>query len=171
MNKGTIRAFAAGIILSTAAIAGYERWIEPMDSRSMSIEQAKSLLQQKGYHVTTNPKQEKQKETANKKNPEPVEKEAKDIKPVQELDTEKKEAPQASSQQNKDQAAAYTLTIQSGMTTGEIAKLLVREGILRDASSFEKYMEQNELSKYIQIGDYVLTDNMTVQQVAKTITK
>lgn len=169
MNNGSIRAFAAGIILSTAAIAGYENWIEPANFDSMSIEQAKSLLQQKGYYVTTNPKEDKQKETADKKNPEPPERETKDITP--ELDPEKKEAPQASSEQKTDQAAAYTLTIQSGMTTGEIAKLLVREGILKEATSFEKYMEQNELSKNIQIGDYVLTDNMTVQQVAKTITK
>ncbi|MDQ0218306.1 hypothetical protein ELQ35_12565 [Peribacillus cavernae] len=173
MNKGTIQAFAAGIILSTGVIAGYGHWFQPNDDQAISLQEAKRLLKQEGYEVTPSLKEEETRETAKSKEPESTEKQLaeKSRKPIPKQDIGEKEGNHASQTKKSEATAAYTLSIRSGMTTGDIAVLLANEGILKDASAFEHYLEQNELSKRIQIGEYVLTDNMTIQQAAKTITK
>lgn len=173
MNKGSIRAFAAGIILSTAVIAGYQYWFEPKDKAGMDLHHAKNTLEQEGFQVTKETEQEKPPETDNGQNTKSAKKQQdnKDVPATTEKNAKKNEGTQASAEKDKGPAATYTLTIQSGMTSGEIAQLLVKENILKDASLFEEYMNKNDLSKQIQIGEYVVTNNMTVQQVAKTITK
>jgi hypothetical protein len=166
MNKGTIQAFAAGIILSTAVIAGYRHWFHANDDQNVSTEEAKSLLKQQGYSVT---KTEDRKHTSQNT---PVKQHAeKNPEPASKTDNEKKKDKQSSATHKDGSNAPYTLSVRSGMTSIEIAAILVKEGILEDESSFEQYMERNELNKHIQIGDFVLTDSMTMQQVAKTITK
>ncbi|CAH0347003.1 hypothetical protein [Bacillus sp. CECT 9360] len=165
MNKGTLQPFAAGIILSTAVVAGYEHWFQPEHD---SIEEATSLLKQKGYTVKADIKEEKAKDTApeakqpsEKQQPENIEEAASKVEDVKkETQSVPKEA----------KTAPYKLSIRSGMTSIDIAALLEKEGIVADAKAFEQYLEQNELNKEIQVGEYEL-GNMTIQQVAKTITE
>ncbi|PLT34702.1 endolytic transglycosylase MltG [Bacillus sp. V5-8f] len=173
MSKGAIRAFAGGIIVSTAVIAGYYYLYQPKDKVTMDLSQAKNMLEQEGFQVTKETSAEKSEDPDKQVDPESVKKEQANVDDTvkTEKNMDKNAGIQDSPNSDKEPAATYTLTIQPGMTSREIAELLVKEGILKDASLFQQYMEQNDLSKHIQIGEYVLTNNMTFQQVAKTISK
>jgi hypothetical protein len=65
----------------------------------------------------------------------------------------------------------YHLTISSGMTPGIISERLKTGNIIPDAKALEQYLiDHNDESK-IQLGEYDLTNQMSVPQIADAITK
>lgn len=62
-------------------------------------------------------------------------------------------------------------TIQPGTDSSTVVQLLVRQGIINDKTDFETYLATNELSGKIQIGEYDLDSSMTIETIAKIITK
>ncbi|MGJ3196130.1 hypothetical protein [Peribacillus frigoritolerans] len=56
------------------------------------------------------------------------------------------------------------------MTTAEIADRLSKEKIIDEAAEFEAYMNDRDFSNKIQIGEFVVTNNMTYRQLANTLT-
>ncbi|MGG0251481.1 hypothetical protein ABEY24_24620 [Peribacillus frigoritolerans] len=68
------------------------------------------------------------------------------------------------------EASTYTIKVKTNMTTAEIADLLSKEKIIDDAAEFEAYMNDRDFSKKIQIGEFVVTNNMTYKQLANTLT-
>lgn len=68
------------------------------------------------------------------------------------------------------EASTYTIKVKTNMTTAEIADLLSKEKIIDDAAEFEAYMNDRDFSKKIQIGEFVVTNNMTYRQLANTLT-
>lgn len=65
---------------------------------------------------------------------------------------------------------SYTLKVKSNMTTTEITQILAKEKIIDYAAGFEAYMNEHDFSKNVQIGDFVVTNNMTYRQLAHTLT-
>ncbi|MFD6439778.1 hypothetical protein ACFWDG_08180 [Peribacillus sp. NPDC060186] len=65
---------------------------------------------------------------------------------------------------------SYTLKVKSNMTTTEITQILAKEKIIDDDAGFEAYMNEHDFSKNVQIGDFVVTNNMTYRQLAHTLT-
>ncbi|MED4695324.1 hypothetical protein [Peribacillus frigoritolerans] len=68
------------------------------------------------------------------------------------------------------EASTYTIKVKTNMTTAVIAYLLSKEKIIDDAAEFEAYMNDRDFSKKIQIGEFVVTNNMTYRQLANTLT-
>lgn len=64
----------------------------------------------------------------------------------------------------------YTIKVKTNMTTAEIADRLSKEKIIVEAAEFEAYMNDRDFSKRIQIGVFVVTNNMTYRQLANTLT-
>ncbi|GAA0457792.1 hypothetical protein [Alkalibacillus silvisoli] len=64
----------------------------------------------------------------------------------------------------------FTLEIESGMSTRNIADLLKEENIIEDATEFVEFLTENDYSRQIQVGQYVVTSAMSDQQIAITIT-
>lgn len=64
----------------------------------------------------------------------------------------------------------YTIKVKTNMTATEIADSLSKEKIINDAAEFEAYMNDRDFSKKIQIGEFVVTNNMTYRQLANTLT-
>lgn len=64
----------------------------------------------------------------------------------------------------------YSIKVKTNMTTTEIADSLYKEKIIDDAAEFEAYMDDRDFSKKIQIGEFVVTNNMTYRQLAITLT-
>jgi cell division protein YceG involved in septum cleavage len=56
------------------------------------------------------------------------------------------------------------------MTTTEIADRLSKEKIIDDAAGFDAYINEHDFSKKVQIGEFVVTNNMTYRQLANTLT-
>ena len=62
---------------------------------------------------------------------------------------------------------SYTIKVKTNMTTTEIADSLSKEKIIDDAAEFEAYMNERDFSKKIQIGEFVVTNNMTYRQIGQ----
>jgi hypothetical protein len=166
MNRSSLQAFAAGIILSTAIIADYQYLNNKSEEQGFTTNQAINMLKEKGYTIS-------EKQSASEKQLDQPSKEIKNSKPQKKavaVPNEKKHKIGQSPSEKKSGVSSFTLNIKSGMTTGDIASLLLTEGIIKDGSAFEKYMADKGLNEKIQIGEYIVTAGMTIQQIANTIT-
>jgi len=63
------------------------------------------------------------------------------------------------------------VTIPSGASVQDTSIILKQADLVRKSWAFEWYMRQNKLSDNIQAGTYALRPNMSVQEIAKVITK
>lgn len=63
------------------------------------------------------------------------------------------------------------ITIKPGTNSTRIADSLEIAGIIEDSGAFELYLEVNNLSGKIQIGQYHLDSAMSLEEVAAIITK
>ncbi|WP_170971496.1 endolytic transglycosylase MltG [Peribacillus simplex] len=97
----------------------------------------------------------------------PTEEEAK--KTVQPKDPDKDSMEKGASKKDPS-IVTYTIKVKTNMTTTEIADSLANEKIIDDAAEFEAYMNDHDFSKKIQIGEFVVTNNMTYRQLANTLT-
>jgi len=147
MNKATIQAFAAGITFSTAVITGYLFFFESEKTEKtehqVTVVEATELLEKSGYTVEDASQIEKKKSV---KQPEP-----------------KAEQP--------EKAINYSLTIKPGMTSKQIADVLVKEHIILHAEMLTNHLKRNKLHDHIQVGTFILSKEMSIEQIAKTITK
>lgn len=144
MNKATIQAFAAGITFSTAIITGYLFFLVPEETaHEVTVVEATALLEKKGYTIE-DPSQIEKKKTVEQPKPK-AEKVEKTIN--------------------------YSLTIKPGMTSQQIANKLVNEHIILNAETLTNYLRRDKLHDHIQVGTFILSKEMSIEQIAKTITK
>ena len=65
----------------------------------------------------------------------------------------------------------YTLIVKAGMTPEDIGDLLTQNGIIEDPSVFSKYMSDRNRTTQIQVGEYIVTKEMSLKQIVHTVTK
>ncbi|WP_058307444.1 endolytic transglycosylase MltG [Gracilibacillus massiliensis] len=63
------------------------------------------------------------------------------------------------------------IEIEPGMMMVDIVDLLIENEIITDDEAFLTYLEENELSRYIQIGEFTVNEDMTVEEIANTLTR
>lgn len=73
--------------------------------------------------------------------------------------------------QEKAKIKEYILTISEGMSSKDISSELEKEEIISDAKAFNDFLGERKLQRNIQIGEYKLNNEMTLEQIAKAITK
>ncbi|MGG4201397.1 hypothetical protein [Peribacillus frigoritolerans] len=142
MNKARLQGLSAGIIFTTTIFAAFYYGTDKFEGTTPSVEEAKELLVKKGFVVTL--PTEEAKKTVQPKDPDKV--------------------------LMEKEASTYKIKVKTNMTTAEIADLLSKEKIIDDAAEFEAYMNDRDFSKKIQIGEFVVTNNMTYRQLANTLT-
>ncbi|MDP9740119.1 UNVERIFIED_ORG: cell division protein YceG involved in septum cleavage [Bacillus sp. B2I3] len=142
MNKARLQGLSAGIIFTTTIFAAFYYGTGKFEGTTPTAEEAKELLVKKGFVVTL--PTEEAKKTVQPKDPDKV--------------------------LMEKEASTYTIKVKTNMTTAEIADLLSKEKIIDDAAEFEAYMNDRDFSKKIQIGEFVVTNNMTYRQLANTLT-
>jgi hypothetical protein len=159
MNKRNTRAFAFGIL--SAVIAFGTAYLlnkpEQLEDRKIDENSARKFLQANGYTVLTNKEYTLLQQTAAKgqnANKEGTEKSAEE-----------------NTEQEKETQRDYQLTIESGMTPGEIASLLEKARVIDQAADFGNFLEEYGYSKKIQLGTFELTHEMSYKEIAKIITK
>ncbi|RWR15122.1 endolytic transglycosylase MltG [Siminovitchia fortis] len=62
------------------------------------------------------------------------------------------------------------LNINDGMTSKEVGRQMEKAEIIEDANEFNDYLAKKKWQQSIQIGDYELTSEMGLQEIAETIT-
>lgn len=67
-------------------------------------------------------------------------------------------------------AVSKSITIESGSSTTEIADKLHSQGIIRNAWTFERYIQSKGISQYLQAGTYSLSPSQSVQDIVAQLT-
>ncbi|MEK3853143.1 hypothetical protein [Cytobacillus sp. FSL H8-0458] len=160
MNKRNTRAFAFGILIAVIAFGTAYFLNKPGQTPNRTIDEssAKKFLQANSYTVLTNEEYTLLQQTDAKDQNE--NKEVKEEEPAEE-----------NTEQEEESQKVYQLTIESGMTPGEIASLLEKASVIDQAADFGNYMEEYGYSKKIQLGTFELNHNMSYKEIAKIITK
>ncbi|MDV2580989.1 hypothetical protein [Alkalibacillus haloalkaliphilus] len=157
-------AFSLGIMVTTLIItvvyfneAESEQEVANVEAdEHVSIEEAHELLEEEGHIIMSQSDMDQF---------EQLEADYNDLK--EQLDDYEAQE-QLTDDQNDHEI--YTLEIESGMSTHNIAFVLEEEGIIDDSDELVNYLTQNEYSRAIQVGTYVVTSEMSHQQIAITIT-
>lgn len=157
MNKGLLQAFSTGVIFATAIMAGFYYGTNLDAQESVTAANAKKLLEAQGYSISKSNVQTKSEQTKIKKEPKNVLEQKRETKNIKEIEKSEK-------------VISYILKVKSKMTTIEIAELLEKEKIIDDATKFKNYMNQKNLSRQVQIGEYIVSSNMSYEELGALIT-
>lgn len=74
-------------------------------------------------------------------------------------------------EEDEAQVITFTLHIEEGMTSKDVATTLENEKIISDSEEFNRYLTDNRFSNKIQVGEYQLDAEMSHETIANTITK
>lgn len=199
MTRGSIRSFAIGMLITTGLFAGLfyfkpgtimiENDETPMPAVAISEEAVEEYVQQHNKVLLTQEEYEKlvslQEKIENTKIQMTAEQND-DIPDESETDTEEpkvvkedeKSLPQTSegneikeSNNSQPKEYKYTLSIRSGMNSIQISNLLEQNNIVQDANEFQNFLLKNNLNRYIQIGAYEVSNQMSYEDIARIITR
>ncbi|MFD1850269.1 hypothetical protein [Oceanobacillus bengalensis] len=177
--------FAAGIIMLIGLYF--------TDTRDVEEYTAKELIpyvENEGYHVIDNEEyisltlnsnkvteednQSKEADSTKTESPkEDKEEPAKDVKESanEEKDTRKEnEEDKEKEKEEEVKVTNYTLTIESGMLTSTISSILEENKIIDNAREFTNYLDDNDYSLLVQLGDFKLNSDMSFYELAEAIT-
>jgi len=71
---------------------------------------------------------------------------------------------------NQDADKKISFTIKRGMSSGQVATLLVQKGLIEDADDFNKYIIKKDKESTIRVGTYSLPQTATYDDIVKIIT-
>ncbi|MBR7554374.1 endolytic transglycosylase MltG [Allobacillus sp. SKP8-2] len=63
------------------------------------------------------------------------------------------------------------MEIEQGMNSSDIADSLERNKIINDRKPFIDYLAEHDLSQTIQLGSYEIDSSMSIEEIAKLITR
>lgn len=163
--KQPIRSFSIGLLTSSIILLIVLVFFDQPNTKSneLSVDEMISAIETDGYHVLSEPEyialsvNVADSKDSDKKQDEPSES----------MDKEKK-SDDTSEEQEK---ITYTLKVKADMMPPSVIDLLVENNIIDDATKFNQYLEEHELSTLIQIGEHQLTNEMSISEVAEEITK
>ncbi|MDX8045982.1 hypothetical protein SH601_08270 [Gracilibacillus sp. S3-1-1] len=154
--KVIIRAFSLGL-LTASVIIGATYYLDKPEQEtpttSPSIDESIQTLQDNGYFVYDNDLEVK------------VDELEQEIESLQEVEDNREVT---------DENAAHeevTIAIEEGMTMPDITDFLVDHQLISDTEQFVTYLESNDLTRYIQIGEFTLNSSMTIEEIASAITR
>ncbi|NIK13385.1 endolytic transglycosylase MltG [Alkalibacillus almallahensis] len=169
--KPIVMSFSLGLLLSTVIIgvvylieidnqAGAETMSE-MDSElnneegAMTEDKARSFLEEQDHVVLKSSKYEEL--TDLEKNNE-------------QLNDKISQLEKRNENSGSSQNVEYELVIEQGMGLEEVASQLHEENIIEDQSKLKEYFRENDYSRSIQTGSFIVTPNMSLDQIAITMT-
>lgn len=71
----------------------------------------------------------------------------------------------------QEKSNTITLTIESGMTTQAVSRILHEKNVIRNEEDFVTYMVEHKLTAKLQVGKYEIPVDATHAQIADIITK
>ncbi len=87
-------------------------------------------------------------------------------KTTEEKTTEEKTTEETSAEEKE---VVATITIKRGMQSITVAKLMEKEGIIKDAYDFDKYLNKKGYSTKLRVGTYTMKNTYTYEKLAKII--
>ncbi|WP_246001091.1 endolytic transglycosylase MltG [Oceanobacillus piezotolerans] len=190
--KQVLRYFSVGLLTAGVIMLIGLQFFDEKGIEEYSAEELIPLVEDSGYYVLsgeeyitlTVPSSESSAKTAeaNKKPAENTEQKSTNTEEKKESDTEetkesnteeadeeKEKEKEKTQEENTNEAASYKISIKPGMLTSEISSLLEENNIIEDAFEFDQYLNENDYSLYVQLGEYTLTSDMSFYEIAETI--
>ncbi|QKY71637.1 hypothetical protein Len3610_07500 [Lentibacillus sp. CBA3610] len=62
------------------------------------------------------------------------------------------------------------MTVESGVAPSEISQTLEENDIIDDADAFTEYLEDEDYSQLVQLGEFELSSDMDHNEIAETLT-
>jgi hypothetical protein len=145
--KPWIRTYSLGLITAAIAMAiafwNTEPAVTEVVEEQMNEENMISQLEQQGYQVVTNDEWQAAQST---------------------------QEPVSDSIETETSMNTFSIDIVPGATTDKISQKLIQANIIEDVEAFESFMQENDYSRYIQIGQATLNSEMTHKEIAEAIT-
>ncbi|MFT8391874.1 MAG: hypothetical protein ABF586_02210 [Sporolactobacillus sp.] len=169
MTKNGLRGFAAGILVATAVFAFFFYLIF-----NGSVQQSKPVVRQKPLteaavtqYLTNHHRKAIDIDAYNQWQAQ--NKPSKQSTPAK----QKKSGKTKTSSKSASKTTTYEVTIKSGMMPNDISSELVSAKILKSSqqSAFDSYLHKNHLEKYVQLGKFKVSSDMSIPKLAQVITK
>ncbi|MGN9864643.1 endolytic transglycosylase MltG [Bacillus swezeyi] len=163
MTRQSVQAFAGGMILATAVLAGAFYLTDngkaeaSKDSQKISEADVKTYLKD---NQQVSLKREEYQELLNYKETALKQDDAKQKKEDKEKDKE-----------NDKKDSKYKLEIKSGMSTAEVADILAKEKVISSADDFKDYVKKTGNESKIRAGKYELKRGDSLKNIVKTLAK
>lgn len=166
MNRRGFRAFSFGIIFAVSIMGSYYYGMDGGQAKSSELS-SKKQLEDKGYIILTPAEYTKlQEQKELKKTPDTEE-----TKKVEEVEENTKTEKVPNQPQEEKKVITYSLEIKSGMNSSEIAKLLAEQNIVANEDEFDQFLIANNYQTKIQLGIFVLNNEMSYEEISKILTK
>ncbi len=162
-NSG-LRGFGAGLIVAAGILAlvhyqGSENQeVKAEGSESITYEEVKTYLKNEGL-VAVEEARFEQLQAAQPSEEKPSE------------DAEEKSEDEAKDEENKEeQVHSTTLVVRKGTSTGEVTNFLENHKIIKSSDELLNYLRSNNMESKVRFGNYEVNSNMSIAEIAKTIT-
>ncbi|ASN05227.1 hypothetical protein [Virgibacillus necropolis] len=167
--KQPVRAFSIGLFTAGIILLAIVLYFEKPQSKTTNISQQEMIasLEKDGMQVLSD---EEYISLSVKNNPE-EKKEGKTETEEKDKDDEQTEQPNEAEDKQEKEVKTFSLKIEPGLaSSSSISSKLEENGIIDSANEFNQYLEENDYSQYVQIGTFDLTSDMTLNEIAETIT-
>ena len=168
--KKSLRAFGIGLFLAGAAWSIYVEFFAPPASEEVkqlqqqleaSEQQIKDLQQQLAEHNT---------ETPNKATDNTEENQQNDSKDVEPTDQPEQTTSKEDEKADNETVVKGTILIYDNVTLYDIGKQAEDAGILENGRELELFLYKPEYSRSIQKGQFELSSDMTLEEMAVLLT-
>lgn len=182
--KITVRSFSLGLL--TASIILFIMYFIIDDTSQavddLNVEELTAALEEKGYRAITEDEfisysvyldeQQKKENEVEKNNEEEKDEQETEKKPDEngEVEADAVKENEQEEEEEQEEAKTITLKVEQGYVSQDIGKILKDEGFIDDEVEFVQYMEDNGYSSYIQIGTFKLKSDMSLKEIAETLT-
>lgn len=192
--KQPIRYFAFGLLTASILLMIIFMFSDYTKSEDLSVDEMIEKIEEEGFRVLTNTEYISYSVYKDEQKKASEEEEKKIAKADKEKDTDKtkkedkkdpsenKDKEKSDDQKNEDASEneegvqkeerktyKYTLVIEPNMLGDQVSKRLEEKKIIDDARKFYDYLEEKGYSRYIQIGEFNLSSDMTYYEIAETI--
>ena len=163
--KKTLRGIGIGLFLAGAIFTIIQRFNEPISQEKASTykKQIKDLEQQLA---------EAKEQFTNLETSAPIADTTKDDKETSTNTEKQQETEQVDNKEQspEENVAHGTILIYEGVTAYDIGKQAEDAGIIENGRELELYLSKPEYARSLQIGQFELHSDMTLEQMAKTLT-
>lgn len=178
--KITVRSFSLGLLTASIILFAMYYMIDDTSQavNELSVEELTVALEEKGYRAISENEfisysvylDEKQKENEEDKTKEDKSDKVKEQQPDDIAEEDKDAVNEEEQEEEQEEAKSISFKVESGDVSQDIAKILKSEGIIDDEVKFIQYMENNGYSPYIQIGTFTVNSDMSLKEIAETLT-
>lgn len=193
--KQPIRYFSIGLLTASLLLLITYYFSKPKAevptiSESETIDEMILTLEDEGYRVITESEyisfavnnqsnqdqEDDEQEEKEEKQEKDEEEEKKDKNKDQDKDKKKKDKDkdkdnkEENEEEPEEEPTTFTLVIEEDMVPSTVSQILEDNNIIESATKFNEYLEDNDYSKYVQIGEFKLSSDMSMKEVAKALT-